>query len=74
VWQKFSESWISTDAREINGALDGLYRDMAHRPVAPMSEAHQSFLQKLRDRIDRLRAHVDLDLELRDVEEQLGLR
>jgi GSCFA family len=74
VGQKFCESWISTEAREINGALDGLFRDLAHRPVAPKSEAHRSFLQKLRDRIDRLRAHVDLDLELRDVEEQLGLR
>jgi hypothetical protein len=74
VWEKFSAAWLSDSAREVNAALDALLRDLAHRPIDPKSEAHQAFLQKLRDRIDRLRAHVDLDLELRDVEEQLGLR
>lgn len=74
VWEKFSGAWLSASAREVNGQLDAVLRDLAHRPVEPQGEAHRAFLHKLRERIDRLRGHVDLDLELRDVEEQLGLR
>ena len=74
VWEKFSAAWLADSAREVNAQLDAVLRDLAHRPIEPRSEAHLAFLKKLRDRIDRLRAHVDLDMELRDVEEQLVLR
>jgi hypothetical protein len=74
VWEKFSAAWLSDAAHAVNAALDGIYKDLAHRPTAPRQEAHQAFLHKLRDRIDRLRSIVDLDLELRTVEEQLGMR
>ncbi len=74
VWEKFSACWLGAGARETNAALDGVFRDLAHRAVDAKSDAHQLFLQKLRERIDRLRPLVDLDLELREVEERLGLR
>jgi hypothetical protein len=74
VWEKFSETWLSFGARDVNKTLDGVFRDLAHRPIDPKSEASLAFLNKLHARIDQLRPLVDLDLELREVEERLGLR
>jgi hypothetical protein len=73
IWQKFSEAYLSPQARTINAELDGVFRDLAHRPFQPEGEAHQQFLRNLRDKIDRLRSHVDLELELRDLDERMGL-
>lgn len=72
VWEKFAASWLSDKARAVNAELDGVYRDLAHRPFEPNSEAHLGFLKKLHGRIDALRGLVDLDLELREVEERMG--
>lgn len=74
IWEKFAQTWISTDANAINEALDGIFRDLAHRPRDPKSEAHIRFLEVLLDKINRLRNVVDLDMEYVDVEERLGLR
>ncbi len=74
VWEKFCATWLSPSARETNEAIDGVLRDLAHRPRDPKGEAHIAFLKKLHDRIDRLRPMVDMDLELREVEERLGMR
>lgn len=71
VWEKFASTWLKPEAQSINAALDAVFKDLAHRPFDPKSDAHQVFLQKLRTRIDTLRAHVDLDLELQAVDEQL---
>jgi hypothetical protein len=72
VWEKFAATWLSPQAREVNAQLDQIYRDLAHRERDPESEAHQTFLQKLHTRIDHLRGTVDLDLELREVEERMN--
>lgn len=73
VWEKFCGAWLKPEAQAINTALDGIFKDLAHRPFDPRSTAHQTFLQRLRERIAGLQPHVDLDLELRSVEEQLDL-
>jgi hypothetical protein len=74
IWQKFAETWISPGARRTMEELEAILRDLAHRPMRPEGDAHLAFLHQLRDRIDRLRGVVDLELELRAVDEQLGLR
>lgn len=74
VWEKFANTWISADARKINADLDGIFRDLAHRPFDEKSDAHKSFLKGLHAKIDSLRGFVDLDLELVELEERLGLR
>jgi hypothetical protein len=72
VWEKFAAAWLSAEAREVNGQLDQIYRDLGHRERDAESEAHQTFLKQLYARMDRLRGMVDLDLEMRDVEERMG--
>lgn len=74
VWEKFSDAWVSPTAREVNKALESIFRDLAHRPVDPKSDASLAFLKKLHSRMDALRPLVDLELEFREVEERLGLR
>ncbi|MFM2375527.1 MAG: hypothetical protein RLZZ165_624 [Bacteroidota bacterium] len=71
VWEKFSTAWLSDTARQTNSALDGIFRDLAHRPFDAGSEAHLAFLGKLLGRIGQLRGVVDLDLEFREVEDRL---
>lgn len=71
IWGKFADCWLSPDARALNAELDQVYRDLAHQSRQPGSEADLEFLNRLRNRIDRLRSFVDLDLELREVEERM---
>ena len=71
VWEKFAGAWLSDGARNVNAELDAVFKDLAHRPMDGSGEAYQAFLQGLHGRIDRLRGVVDLDLELREVEERM---
>lgn len=71
VWQKFSDAWLSASAREVNAALDQIFRDLSHRPMDTEGQAYQTFLKQLHTRIDRLRGRVDLDLELQEVEDRM---
>jgi hypothetical protein len=71
VWQKFSEAWLSPQARSVNAQLDQVYRDLNHRPFDALGDAHKAFLKKLLQRMDHLSSYVDLDLEMDAVRTQI---
>ena len=54
VWEKFSEAWISEEARQVMRRVEKIRSGLAHRPFNENSEAHQRFLQRLQSDIDKL--------------------
>ena len=54
VWGKFSEAWISAEARRVMQRVEKIRSGLAHRPFNPNSEAHKSFLRRLQSDIDKL--------------------
>lgn len=54
IWEKFSESWISSEARQVMKRVDGIQKGLSHRPFNEASTAHQKFLQDLQEKIRQL--------------------
>lgn len=47
IWNKFSEVWISENAKDTMKKVAEIQKAQEHRPFNPDSEKHQVFLQKL---------------------------
>lgn len=54
IWEKFQSVWLSEDALETMEEVDSIQKGMAHLPFNPNSEAHTSFLKKLKLRKEAL--------------------
>ncbi|MFS4483862.1 GSCFA domain-containing protein [Hyunsoonleella sp. 2307UL5-6] len=47
IWNRFKSVWLSETCDKTMDAIEGIQRDMAHKPFNPNSTANQYFLQKL---------------------------
>ena len=47
IWERFSESWISTETSAVMKKVEELQKGLFHRPFNRESDAHQKFLQDL---------------------------
>ncbi|MBD0777338.1 GSCFA domain-containing protein [Maribacter sp. ANRC-HE7] len=54
IWEKFSNIWISGNARQTMAAVDEIQKGLKHRAFNPESEQHRKFLGKLHEKITRL--------------------
>jgi hypothetical protein len=54
IWEFFKNSWISQQAREIMIEIEEIQRSLLHRAFDPESEAHQEFLLRLKDKMQKL--------------------
>jgi hypothetical protein len=52
IWQRFSETWISSEAAATMKKIDGIQKGLSHRPFNEASEAHQKFLKDLQQKIE----------------------
>ena len=63
VWEKFSETWIHQESREIMARAERINRALEHRPLFPGSEPHREFNKKLLKEIEELkRDHPGISL------------
>ncbi len=64
VWEKFSETWIHPESREIMARAEKINRALEHRPLFPGSEQSREFNEKLRKEIEELkRDHPGISLQ-----------
>lgn len=54
IWQRFSETNISTESFLIMDEIETIQKGLAHRPFNPDSESHKQFLSKLQDKMAKL--------------------
>lgn len=67
VLEKFTESCIATDARELMQELKKISIARRHRPMQPGTQAHKDFLQRHAEKVSQLQAQysfLDLTEEL----------
>lgn len=55
IWEKFSESWISSEARQAMKRVDSIQKGLSHRPFNEASTAHQEFIRDLQEKIRQLK-------------------
>lgn len=54
LWERFSETFFSTETKQVIIAVQDIRRDLAHKPFYPESEAYQRFLGQIVLKIERL--------------------
>ena len=54
LWERFLEAAVAPESRPLIERIEALQRSLEHRPLHPQSEASRTFLEKLKQEIDRL--------------------
>lgn len=54
IWERFTETAVSPEARITMEEVAAIQKALAHRPFNPNSESHQKFLQNLNQKINTL--------------------
>ena len=54
IWERFLDTWLSQEAINTSKQVEEIQRGLAHKPFNPNSEAHQKFLKKLQQKIEKL--------------------
>ena len=54
IWDLFKISWLSDKAKETMTIIEGIQKDLQHRPFNKNTEAHQKFEKKLNKKIAAL--------------------
>ena len=53
IWEKFVQTWISSEARKVMNEIHTLQKGLSHRSFNPESEAHQKFQENLEKKIEK---------------------
>ncbi len=62
IWERFQNVWFSEDTAQTMKEVEDVQKALAHRPVNPISVAHQTFLQDLETKQNALRDKYPLIL------------
>src|SRR5690606_25564083 len=54
IWSRFSQTFISEEARDTMTTVEAIRRSLAHRPFNPESAEHQKFIAGLNQKIAHL--------------------
>ncbi len=54
IWQRFSDTWITEKASKTMQEIETIQKGLTHRPFNESSEQHQQFLEKLKQKIEKL--------------------
>lgn len=56
IWERFADSYLSPEARDLMTRIDKVNRGLAHRPFDGDSEAYRNFMERLRQEMEAIRA------------------
>lgn len=71
IWEHFVATYFDTEARTFFEEWKSIRAALAHRPFHPESAAHQEFLRDTLARLEKLKAVVDVEDEIRVVRRQI---
>lgn len=57
IWEKFSKNYIKESQFEVMNEVNSIQKALQHKPFNPNTEAHQQFLEKLKERITTIQKH-----------------
>ncbi len=71
IWQKFSEAYLTPEAKDFIGEWTEVRKAMAHRPFQPDAMAHRHFLERTLQRLEKLSQQADMSAEIAEVRNRL---
>lgn len=70
IWEKFTTGFMSDETRKVMGEWAKIRRDLGHRPLNPWSPQYRGFLEKLLDKLEKVK-EFDCSEEINQVREHL---
>jgi len=58
IWEKFKSVWISEEAIKTMDDVDYVQKGLLHKPFNPNSNAHQEFLKKIQEKVNKLEKKI----------------
>lgn len=71
IWEKFTETLFDKPTQQLVTEWESLRVALAHRPFHPASEGHQRFLRDTLQKLEAMRAHLNVDDEINVIQKQL---
>ncbi|MEZ4776973.1 MAG: GSCFA domain-containing protein [Bacteroidia bacterium] len=71
IWEKFTQSALSLQAKETLHTLEKIQREMAHRPMNSHSPEYRHFLEGLASKLNLLHTTLDCTEEIRKIRTRL---
>jgi hypothetical protein len=59
IWEKFKDTWISTDSYSLMKEINSIQKSLMHKPFREDSEKHQIFLKNLNEKISEVSKKYD---------------
>ena len=71
IFERFAETHFSPELNNFVAEWQQIRNSLSHRPFRKESPAHQTFLNKLLDKLNHYKEHVNLSSEIEEVRSQL---
>ncbi|WP_373511689.1 GSCFA domain-containing protein [Persicitalea sp.] len=71
IFQKFSESYLSEEARETMQEWQGIHKMLAHRPFQPQAPSYRKHLETTLNKLKDLADKLPVEKEIREVKAKL---
>jgi len=71
IIEKFGEQYFDADTKNLLLELNSIRLALQHKPFQPTSSAHQTFLQKTLERLERIRHTLPVESEIKAIKSQL---
>jgi hypothetical protein len=59
IWEKFTENYISDEAKSTMNQVNEIQKGLMHKPFQPGLQSHQLFLEKLQSKIQTLKSQFE---------------
>jgi len=61
IWEKFIAAWVDNSSTEIMKDVDSVQKGLLHKPFYENSKKHQEFLEKLNQKIQKLKKEKNIN-------------
>ncbi len=58
IWERFSDTWLSVNESHLRKEIQSIQKGLNHRPFNERSQEHQEFLNKLQERIIKIKTLI----------------
>ena len=71
IWDKFTRRYMNDDTHQFLKEWGKIKKSIAHRPYFPKSEAHQKFVRKTIENLEKFKNKIDINEEVDFLKKQL---
>ena len=71
IWKKFAAKYFDLETKLFLDEWQEIAKSISHKPFQPSSKSHQNFLRETLNRLQELKSKVNIEEEIKFIEEQI---